>query len=233
MYGAVAKETVGAKLILPFKELAVCGKTRSDMPEPGHHDGWGVVAYFRKSFPEYLEREPHSVTLDADRFEKAAAVIEEFKSKVVMAHFRKISVGNPQISNTHPFLYKEWSFCHNGTIFDSDKIPLNKLKPGGATDSERFFLYIMEHLDIKDVERSIQKSIAEIKKDFKYTSLTFLLSDGESLYAYRDLDPQYQDYYTLHIVTIDHSHVICSEPLTKLSNQWKPLLNETFLAIKP
>ena len=231
MMAAVTKNYIKREWIEPFWDLAVRGKTRSDMPEPGHHDGWGLVAYFREDFPEYLEREPHSVTKDPEHFKNGAAAIEESKSKVAMLHFRKISVGKPQISNTHPFLYQEWSFCHNGTIFDSDKIPLERLKPGGATDSERFFLYMMEHLDPKNPYESIQNAAQDIKKNFKTTSLTFLLSNGKTIYAYRDFDPQYGDYYTLFTAKADGSRIIASESEPRVASSWEPLQNGTLLAL--
>ncbi len=231
MMAVVAKNQIKREWLDPVQDLAVRGKTRSDMPEPGHHDGWGMVAYFRENFPQYLEREPHSVTQDIGNFKNGIAAIEEAKAKLAMIHFRKISVGKPQISNTHPFLYKEWSFCHNGTIFDSDKISLEKLKPAGATDSERFFLYLMEHLDPADAAKSIRAAITQIKKDFKYTSLTFLLSDGKKIYAYRDCDPQYSDYYTLHTAAVDGSRIVASEPLPKLSAQWDAVPNGIFIEL--
>ena len=231
MYAAVSKNVIQRGWIDPVQDLAVNGKTRSDMPEPGHHDGWGMVAYFKENFPEYLERQPHSVTKDAEHFKNGAAAVQEGKSKAVMIHFRKISVGQPQISNTHPFLCKEWSFCHNGTIFDSEKIPLKTLKPAGATDSERFFLYLMERLDPKNPPKSLQVALDEIKKIVKYTSLTFLLSNGETICAYRDCDPQYDDYYTLFSSKMNGTHIVASEPLTQVSPFWKPLLNGALLAL--
>lgn len=231
MMAVITKNHIKRQWIDPALDLAIHGKTRSDMPEPGHHDGWGMAAYVRKDFPEYLERQPHSVTQDVEHFKKAAVAVQHSKASVAMVHFRKISVGEPKISNTHPFLYQEWSFCHNGTIFDSDHIPLKSLKPGGGTDSERFFLYLMEHLDPEDPQASIRKSIGEIKKGFKFTSLTFLLSDGKTIYAYRDLDPQFQDYYTLYTANVDGSRIVCSEPLTEITPRWEALPNETLLAI--
>ena len=231
MMGAVSNDKIKAEWLEAFEPLASTGKTRIDMPEPGHHDGWGIVAYFRENFPEYVDREPHSVTQDPEHFKEGAKLIENSKSKIALVHFRKISVGQPAISNTHPFLYKEWSFCHNGTIYDSEKIPLKKLKPGGVTDSERFFLYIMENLDSKNVPGSIKKSAEEIRKGFKYSSLTFLLTDGKKLYAYRDYDALYQDYYTLHFSKLDESRIVSSEPLSAVSPSWQTLQNGEFLSL--
>jgi len=231
MAAALSSNIIQCEWLAPVLDLAVNGKTRSDMPEPGHHDGWGMVAYFKENFPEYLERQPHSVTKDLEHFKYSAQAVQNGKSKAAMIHFRKISVGQTQISNTHPFLYKEWAFCHNGTIFDSDKIPLKALKPAGTTDSERFFLHLMERLDPKNPFQSIQTAVDELKKKFKYTSLTFLLTDGKTLYACRDCDPQYGDYYTLFSASIKGGYVVASEPLTQVAPSWEPLANGEFLRL--
>jgi predicted glutamine amidotransferase len=236
---ALSKDTVKADWLLAFEPLAVKGKLRCDMTEPGHGDGWGMVSYFRENFPQYLDREPHSASQDPEIFKKDAQTVEQEKSKIAMVHFRKISVGKPMISNTHPFLYQQWSFAHNGTIFDSDKIPLKELKPGGTTDSERFFLFLIEQLtqskvklsDPKAVETELKKAIAKIKKEFKYTSLTFLMSDGKNVYAYRDCDPQYSDYYTLHTTNVQGNKIISSEVLTTIKEPWAPVINETLLVL--
>ena len=229
MYAAISKNVIKREWLDPVQDLAKNGKTRSDMPEPGHHDGWGMVAYFKEGFPEYLDREPHSVTKDMEHFKNGAAAIEEGKSKAAMVHFRKISVGQPQISNTHPFLHKEWSFCHNGTIFDSEKIPLQKLQPGGATDSERFFLFLMERISQNPGEATLKKATEEIQKKFNHTSLTFLLTDGSSLYAYRECEKKYEDYYTLYQAQTAGGTVLSSQPLDSLKVSWKPMENGSLL----
>lgn len=236
MMGVQSNNLIKADWILPFERLAIDGKIRSDMNEPGHHDGWGMVSYFRNKFPEYIEREPHSVTQDQEHFKNGSKLIERSKCRMALIHFRKISVGKPMISNTHPFLYKEWAFCHNGTIFDSEKIPLLNLKPSGTTDSERFFLYIMEKLDkigqdfkLRSVE--MKKTIDEIMSKFEHTSLTFLLTNGETIYAYRECDPKYQDYYTLYTTQTDGGSIVSSETFPQLSKQWTAMGNDSLVVI--
>lgn len=236
MIGIASKDFIRSEWLLLFESLAVCGKIRNDMKEPGHHDGWGMVSYFKKNFPEYLERQPHSVTQDSELFENGAKLIEQSKCKIAIAHFRKISVGKPMISNTHPFLYKEWAFCHNGTIFEHEKIPLQKLRPSGTTDSERFFLYLVEQIQNvsqKDRTTSLKQAIEKVKKNLTYTSLTFLLTDGESIYAYRECDPQYADYYTLFSTKVNHGTICSSEPLKLLGNEkWKSLENGVLVVLQ-
>lgn len=243
MMAVASKNGIKADWILPFENLAIHGKIRVDMKEPGHHDGWGMVSYFpaknmggsadswggKELVPEYLEREPHSVTKDSQQFRNGAKLIEESKCRTAMVHFRKISVGLPQISNTHPFLHEEWVFAHNGTIFDSEKIPLTKFKPTGTTDSERFFLFLLERIaGLQEKKKQIEelmRGAEEIGKNFKHTSLTFLLTNGKNLFAYRECDPQYQDYYTLFLSEVAGGTLFCSEPLPAVSQNWKPLEN--------
>lgn len=212
--------------------LASRGEIRPDMSEPGHHDGWGLVSYLKENVPEYIEREPESLTENAELFEKAAKWAESSGYRTTMLHIRKSTDASKSIANTHPFVYKEWSFCHNGTIFDSEKIRLKKLKPSGQTDSERFFLYLMEQMKWPfKPESRIRKAAAYVRKHFKYTSLTFLLTNGKKLYAYRDCDPKYQDYYTLYTAQVNGAKIVSSEPLPSLSRDWTSLRNGELLRL--
>ena len=242
MIAAISKKGVKADWILAFEPLAKSGKLRCDMDpkQPGHGDGWGLVAYLRPHFPEYLDREPHSAVQDPENFKRGARLIEHEQSPVAIAHFRKISVGKPAISNTHPFLHGPWAFCHNGTIYESDKIPLKKYTPGGGTDSERFFLYLVEHLeeskadlaDPKQVASELKKILARFKQDFKYSSLTFLLSDGKTIYAYRESgEKEFDEYYTLYTTQADGGNIVASEPLKKISSKWEPLPNDQLVTL--
>ncbi|OGR95824.1 MAG: hypothetical protein A2902_01940 [Elusimicrobia bacterium RIFCSPLOWO2_01_FULL_64_13] len=231
MMGVLSDDAVKADWLKAFERLAVEGKIRLDMTEPGHHDGWGLAGYPRPGFPRYLEREPHSVTLDPSHFREGTEFLERSGSRAALVHFRKASEGGRSIANTHPFLYKEWAFCHNGTIFDHESIPLGRLRPSGGTDSERFFLCLMEHLDPGDPEGSIRKAAEEIRSGFRYSSLTFLLTDGKSLYAYRELDLEYSDYYTLYLARSGGSWLAASEPLRIAGLEWEPVAPGSFLKL--
>lgn len=235
MMAVLSRDSIKANWLLAFEPLAIKGEIRSDMEEPGHHDGWGMVTYFRKGWPEYIGREPHSVTKDSEIFRNGAKILEQSQCKIALTHFRKISVGDPKISNTHPFIYQQWSFTHNGTIYNSEQIPLKKIKPTGTTDSERFFLFLLEYLtdtpENKKTElEKLREAVEEIKKKFEHTSLTFLLTNGEQLYAYRECDPNHDDYYTLYTTQIEQSRIFVSEPLLELSDQWEPVPKERIVS---
>ena len=85
--------------------------------------------------------------------------------------------------------------------------------------------------DPRAVAEVLKKAVGEIKKGFKYSSLTFLLTDGKTLYAYRDRDPQFDDYYTLFTTKADRAQIICSEILPAVSSSWIPVPNETFVTL--
>ena len=235
MMALLAKDGIKASWLTTFMSLAIHGKIRCDMTEPGHKDGWGLVSYFQEDFPKYLAREPHSILQDEKDFKSAAKVLEVSRSKIVLTHLRKTSVGCLSISNTHPFLYKEWAFAHNGTIYDHEKIFLKKLKPAGSTDSERFFLYLMEHLENShprnqdEILIELRKATEEIKRDFQVSSLTFLLTNGKMIFAFRDCDSQFRDYYTLYSTEIGENKIFCSEPLMEIASSWDLLENKSFI----
>lgn len=223
---ALASDSVPAEWLSAFEPLARQGKIRCDMTEPGHSDGWGLVGYFRSRIPEYLERQPGSLAQEHELFQKAAQWVEQNRAPAAMLHLRKSTEGGRSIANTHPFLHGEWAFCHNGTIYESERIPLKKLNPAGATDSERFFLYLMEALRWPfSPRRRLEKALAELKKNFKYSSLTFLLTNGKELYAYRDCDPQFDEYYTLYSAKTPAGQIVSSEPLGAVSTHWTRFAN--------
>lgn len=56
----------------------------------------------------------------------------------------------------------------------------------GDTDSERYFALLHHHVgEAPDVLTGIQKTLHWIEEHCTYTSLNFLLADGDSLYALR------------------------------------------------
>jgi GTP-binding protein HflX len=59
----------------------------------------------------------------------------------------------------------------------------------GTTDSERFFRFLVHRLErrsVKDYPELVRLAVDEVKARCSYTSLTFLLSNGNYLIGYRD-----------------------------------------------
>ncbi len=114
--------------------------------------------------------------------------------KTFISHIRYATHGESSYENTHPFdndLFDlRWVFAHYGHlrlyrhIVDSGEF----FKPKGDSDSEAAFCFILEELrklgrknNIKEFASNIEKSAAELSKQ---GGLNFLLSHGNSLFAY-------------------------------------------------
>jgi len=153
-----------------------------------HKDGWGIVFYESKGIRVFLEPK-------AGAYSKIARLVQEYpiKSKTVIAHIRRASVGAVCLENTHPFtreLWGEnWTFAHNGRLIGIKKKKLNSFKPIGATDSEYAFCWILDSLRRRFSQRPSGKILTSLIKDSlnKLNELgvcNVLLSDGTRLYAY-------------------------------------------------
>jgi hypothetical protein len=81
------------------------------------------------------------------------------------------------------------------------------------------------------IERVIGKNVGQLREDIlrqpdekggTYSSLTFMLSDGESLYVLRDFTEE-ENYYTMYYFELPSGAVFCQEKISSAS--WKPLGN--------
>jgi predicted glutamine amidotransferase len=244
LLGIVGTPPLAAREILDaFFPLGKSGHVKCTMT-PGHLDGWGLSGYSAKR-AVYFERRAESITEDKQRVDAAADKAANTQSPVIIAHIRKASEGARNVSNSHPFHSRDWIFAHNGTVFGANaSFPLQDSQPQGDTDSERLFLWILEH--IRTAENSTAALIALLKKyrpELVYSALNFLMTDGTTLWVYREygekrLDPgetveERQKYYTLSYARMGKSALVCSEPLTSLSKVWIPLGQRTLAVFTP
>jgi len=211
---------VDFSLVRSFRNLASCGNV-CEGSEPGHGDGWGIVTW-REGKPVYLGREPNDAFTDG-MYEDACLKGETMKgSAPLMVHLRKASVGLKVRENTHPFVHGVWAFAHNGTI--------RKLNLRYTTDSQWFFESVMSDYaksggSILDAITSKVKMIREV---FPYSSITFLLSNGREVYAYRDCTANI-DYYTLYYTKTRGGVIISQEKFFEAL--WEPLDNGSMLVV--
>jgi len=226
-----------------FHQLAKDGHVKCTM-EPGHLDGWGVSGFSAKR-AVYFDRKSDSAADSKKSFDAAADKALRSQSPFVLGHLRKASTGAKEISNTHPFHSRDWIFAHNGTIFGATaSFTLSDSTPQGQTDSERFFLWLQEHIQNEDNRtEALVQLLRKSRADLVYSALNFLMTDGQTLWAYRDygdkrFDPgetleEREKYYTLYYTKVDRSAVICSEQLKSVSKMWIPLPNRTLAAFSP
>lgn len=208
------------ELVENFFQLAETGKTLKG-DSPGHTDGWGIGYY--KNGEAVVHKSGGSVIKEKRNF---FAILEKIAhSKVLILHFRKSAWTNTNSAkNSHPFQYKNILFAHNGTIYDYKKllkdIELDNKSTFNGFDSEIYFLYIINHLSL-GLKNAFKKSVSQIKKNNKYSSLTSIFTDGRVLYAYREYTKS-PDYYTLYSTQLDNSKIISSEPVSE-KLKWKIL----------
>ena len=172
-----------------------------------HADGWGVALSSGDDAWQI-----HRNTRCAARCEQYAAIAPS-PARVIVAHIRKKTVGELAIANTHPFRHGQFVFAHNGTLSIIDKLiaaasPDRLGEIVGDTDSERFFAFVLTHIDeAGDIERGVVRAIRALHTWDDVGSANFLLAAGTRVYAYR----QGRSLYTL---SRANATLVASERLT-------------------
>jgi glutamine amidotransferase len=146
-------------------------------------DGTGL-AYYDEDFRANVDKQP----LAAHQDQEFASEAHHVRSHLFVAHVRHATQGKVSQENTQPFVHAGLIFAHNGNVEDLEHLlfPVGPLC--GDTDSERYFAILRHHVwEASDNLAGIQRTVAWISENCDYTSLNFLLADGESLYALRSV----------------------------------------------
>ena len=228
MLGIISRKPVSSSYLRDFRVLAEKGKVPRGR-NPGHKDGWGIV-YYDGEMPRYLGRRPTDAMED-ERYRDACENLDELQiSGVLLAHLRKRSVGSAMLENTSPFSSETWCFAHNGTI--RNFFVKVEGERGDMTDSERFFLLLLQENERTEstVEETIRRVVDRVAGLYEYSSLTFLLSDGDSLYAYRDVsDREMETYYRLMYAKNGDMMIFTQEPIWK--KKWVDVPNKCLVSV--
>ena len=193
-------------------------------------DGWGLGYY--ENGNAKIVKHPRNALKDPTFL----PIIDDVISNISIIHLRKRSIGEKTMVNTHPFAQGDLIFAHNGTIRTAS--PMKDLLPPdrrdmvlGTTDSEALFQWIVYNIYMKkDTLQGIKEAITSLKKTMmpRTTSLNFLMSDGQSLYAYCSYR-MLPSHFTLHILRQKGSTIICSEPI---GDAWEPIVNDRLIIIR-
>ncbi len=155
-------------------------------------DGWGLAWYPDRSLCVVKE----SLTWRQSGYSKFLETYNGLNSRIYVAHVRHKTIGGiPTHADTHPFsrecFGREFCFAHNGTIRGHASLPLGRFQPVGTTDSEQVFCHILEliasrneHLQDEVGWRWLHATLQSINQA---GSLNCLLTDGQRLFAYRDI----------------------------------------------
>ena len=190
-------------------------------PQAADEEGWGIASYRRAEGEEPIcTRFTHA----HDAATSGAAVTE---ARLHNAHARRPTVGDRSDANTHPFCLGPYTFSHNGTILNISR--LENVEPcSGETDSERLFRLVMHHLDANDPTDGLRYAVRATIERFPFSSLSFLFSDGEKLYAYR------LGLCELHWLARPHGQLlVASEPVTGEDETWHSVKQDVLLVLDP
>lgn len=198
----------------PFKSLLEKNK-----------DGWGIGWYTKTGKAKIFKEGLEEVQNDINNYQFSK--VKRVASNIILSHVREASVGDKKHENAHPFKYKNWIFIQNGrTNRENTKIKLGakyKKYIKGTTDSELYFLLIMQNYEkTRDMAESIRKTLGVVKQ--KATGLNFLLSNGESLYAYRNYNKTGKK-FTLYYLVRDLNGI--EKPIEHISKKTNQILRYT------
>jgi glutamine amidotransferase len=188
----------------------------------GAQEGWGMSAYRRAEGAE-----PHCV-----RFPTAAATADvqdaaSIEARLHNAHVRNPTIGDATPENTHPFCLGPYSFSHNGTILNFTRLFDSGIeRPHGDTDSEHLFRLVMHHIDGSDPIDGLRYAVEATIERFPFSSLSFLFSDGERLYAYR------LGRCELHWLARPGQLLVASERVTE-DETWHSVKQDVLLVLDP
>lgn len=187
-----------------------------------HDSGWGMAVY-REVDQAAPVTERFAVAAHNDsRFHPAT----ELRGRIFNVHVRRATLGGLSDQNTHPFEYGPYSFAHNGTILDYRSLLRKDMNaPDGETDSECFFMRLMNEFDPLEPVRSMRGVVATIVASHTFSGLNFVFSDGIKLYAYR------LGIFDLYWTTRPGVSLVCSEKLT--SEPWHRVQQDVLLTLDP
>ncbi|HMV70645.1 MAG TPA: class II glutamine amidotransferase [Pseudomonadales bacterium] len=197
LYALLASEPTRVGCSLACSQNNLMRQSAGDADGVQHAHGWGVAEYTHRG--PVVERQAWAA-YDGERFSQRVARI---RSRAVVAHVRRATVGSLSVDNTHPFRHGRFTFAHNGTLPAFDRLKPRLLAATsqrhrsaicGQTDSEHLFHYLLSRWSRErstDLLATIRDGIAQVL-DWCHElapgspiGLNVLLTDGEQMVASR------------------------------------------------
>jgi glutamine amidotransferase len=143
--------------------------------------GWGTCWYEKKKIT-VLKGIRSAVNPNLNQPVQITAL-----TRLFMFHMRQATSGDISEKNTHPFTYNNYSFAHIGSVnkellLQSLTAPFISNFQSDPIDSEVYFRSILQQAKNGDIVGAIRNVTQQVNSD---RGANFLLSDGETLYAYR------------------------------------------------
>ncbi|MEA2448444.1 MAG: hypothetical protein QOG63_376 [Thermoleophilaceae bacterium] len=187
-----------------------------------HDSGWGLAVYRRADGEEpTCLRFPEAAASSAE-----LATASELSGRIFNVHVRRATFGGLSDENTHPFCLGSYTFSHNGTIVEPERLLEHGVaRPKGQTDSECFFNLLMRDFDPERAVESLRHGVEAAIDHSPFSGLNFLLTDGERLYAYR------LGVFELHWLARPGQLLVSSERLT--DERWHDVRQDVLLVCDP
>ncbi|MGC9383984.1 MAG: class II glutamine amidotransferase [Kosmotogaceae bacterium] len=198
----VMKSKTNVKVSDYFNSLSKMAYSGKNNP---HGDGCGYLV-LSNGFMEYKKFINHIWETD----------LPSIKCNFAIIHARKASPGYiVNLDHVHPFLCevkgKTFAFMHNGTIYGIKE-------RNGMIDSQFYFNTVIKYLDNYSPGEALKNAALEIEDQYKYTSLTSVLTDLDNVWALKHNDNEKDSYYNLFFIGNDSTQIISSEPLENYMN---------------
>lgn len=170
----------------------------------GAPNGWGM-GYYQAGQP-LLRKQPKAPPGPLE----IATTAANLRTNLILGHVRAATIGSQRTENTHPFRYRNWIFCHCGTLdrFDEVKEDMLRSVPDfirrnirGKTDSEHLFHLFLSFLNdtgqMDDPRIKTEVAARALSSTFAYvdrlvtdqggspSDASCVISNGQILLAYR------------------------------------------------
>ena len=207
-----------------------------------HADGWGIAFFEDRGVRQFIDP---TAACDSP----VAELIRRYpiKSRNVISHIRKATVGAVTLENCHPFVRELWGrywvFAHNGDLKDYAPRLHGQFRPVGSTDSEQAFCWLMQELakahasvpPVQELTATLRELVPQVAR---HGTFNMLLSNGEALWAHgstklcyivrqhpfasaRLADEDLAVNFAEHTTPQDRVAVVATTPLTR-DEQWTP-----------
>jgi len=146
-----------------------------------HCDGWGLSTIDQSGSDLVLNRKVEAAA-ESSTFD---ATVAKNIADGALLHLRWATKGlSISENNTHPFMYEDYSFIHNGSIFPPDAVaqfidPKFNSLIVGETDSEHYFYLVMTEVEKLGLVAGVKSALAIIKEHGDTTSLNCMLMNRD------------------------------------------------------
>lgn len=197
-----------------------------------HKDGWGITTKEGNIIKDF------HAAVDTPTFHQT---LLDNKATASLLHFRWATSGlSVKTENAHPFVLGEYSFIHNGAVNPPDA--LDKFisaeyleKVTGTTDSEKYFLLMVQEITKLGLIEGIKATLKIIKDNADYSSINAMLLTPEKLIVINEHEnskrpsDQPEDYYELKFKEDENGVVIASSGWNQ--DGWKDVPNHSLMVI--